>query len=225
MAAHTTTFWGPYRTTITMGGCTSFRRKSSMLYDGRAEIASTIHHPRPSIPQQDHYPPSSIFYGPKSRFATYIRPTPPIYPKLSQYGHALNRTNASQARPSPGQRSSGTEFQTSTPNCYGISRATAAQDSPEGHLSKDQSIATVLDDFWDPIGRHPENLDITDLPTSHISNQVCDPRLLGKIPTIGSSLYPNLRTPSQCPNYEPSPFFAQYHQTFAPFFCPLMKGQ
>lgn len=74
-----------------------------MLYDGRAEIASTIHHPRPSIPQQDHYPPSSIFYGPKSRFATYIRPTPPIYPKLSQYGHALNRTNASQARPSKGR--------------------------------------------------------------------------------------------------------------------------
>lgn len=422
-----------------MGGCTSFRRKSSMLYDGRAEIAPTIRHPRPTIPQQDHYPPSSIFYGPKSRFATYIRPTPPIYPKISQYGHALNRSNASQARPSkgrgarierrlnrnntqlvhpieecsparrytqyarqelkvagehthavsqqtkvfnsqsanksvpidypqgftcfienickatmaqegevsppdtttmdatmlalggnsgtkmgndssfassesekiiksvtfndetevfwleishsdgsevsnwasfdkvfelnswkvfsddsdhswdegeneskpcwleknhnfcstatlassfdyedfrsiassfetdPGQRSSGTEFQASTPNCYGISRATAAQDSPEGHLSKDQSIATVLDDFWDPIVRHPENLDITDLPTSHISNQVCDPRLLGKIPTIGSSLYPNLRTPSQCPNYEPSPFFAEYHQTFAPF--------
>lgn len=85
-----------------MGGCTSFKRKS--ICDRRTEIAPIIHHQRPIIPQQNHYyPPSGIFYGPKSRFATYIRPTPSIYPQFPQYDHSLNRTNAFQARPSQGK--------------------------------------------------------------------------------------------------------------------------
>lgn len=84
-------------------------------------------------------------------------------------------------------------------------------------------MATALDGFLDPIGRRQDNLDNAVLPTSHISNQVCDPRVLGKIPTRGSSLYPNLRTPSHCPRYEASPFFAEYHETFAPFL-PAHEG-
>lgn len=123
----------------------------------------------------------------------------------------------------PEQRPSGIEFQASTPNSYRISRAIATQDFPERHLSSDQSMATALDGFLDPIGRRQDNLDNAVLPTSHISNQVCDPRVLGKNPTRGSSLYPNLRTPSHCPRYEASPFFAEYHETFAPFL-PAHEG-